>query len=55
MSFGMNALHKFKRPASHFVGSLPLALLAVMGMPFLLSSIKSSRFWGMIFFSKGPR
>jgi hypothetical protein len=51
----MKTLHKLKRPASHFVGSFLLALQAVMGMPFLLSSIRSSRFWGMFLFSKGPR
>jgi hypothetical protein len=50
----MNTLHKLKAPASHFVGSFLLALQAVMGVPFLLTSIRSSRFWG-IFYSKIPR
>jgi hypothetical protein len=51
----MKTLHKFKKPASHLVGTFLLALQAVMGMPFLLTSIRTSRFWGMFFFSKGSR
>jgi len=48
----MNALHKLKGPASHFVESFLLAIQAVMGMPFLLTSIRSSRFWGVLFYPK---
>ena len=51
----MNTLHKFKGPASHFFGSFLLALQAVMGMPFLLTSLRNSRFWDMFFYSKNPR
>jgi hypothetical protein len=51
----MNALHRFKVPASQFVGSFLLALQAVLGVPFLLTSIRSPRFWSVFFFSKGAR
>lgn len=51
----MNALHKLKGPASHFVESFLLSLQAVMGVPFLLMSIRSSRFWDVLFYSKNPR
>ena len=51
----MSTLHKLKQPATHLMGSVLLAVQAVIGIPFLLTLVRSVRHWDAWFSPKNPR